>query len=77
MAAPIGSLLIGSSQVDAMKQWYRDAFGVSEDDTGAFPFGPVGLFVEEDVERVRLLGLVISLVATEAALPQRLAGTAT
>jgi putative methionine-R-sulfoxide reductase with GAF domain len=32
-----------------------------------------GLFVEEDVERVRLLGLVISLVATEAQLPQRLA----
>lgn len=35
-----------------------------------------GLFVEEDVERVRLLSLVISLVATEAALPQRLAGAA-
>lgn len=35
-----------------------------------------GLFVEEDVERVRLLGLVISLVAIEASLPQRLAGTA-
>jgi putative methionine-R-sulfoxide reductase with GAF domain len=35
-----------------------------------------GLFVEEDVERVRLLGLVISLVATEAALPERLAGAA-
>ena len=31
-----------------------------------------GLFVEEDVERVRLLGLVISLVATEAQLPDRL-----
>jgi signal transduction protein with GAF and PtsI domain len=35
-----------------------------------------GLFVEEDVERVRLLGLVISLVATDAQLSQRLAGTA-
>ncbi|MBX9929554.1 MAG: GAF domain-containing protein, partial [Gemmatimonadaceae bacterium] len=34
-----------------------------------------GLFVDEDVDRVRLLGLVISLVASEAALPQRLAGT--
>lgn len=35
-----------------------------------------GLFVEEDVERVRLLGLVISLVATDAQLAKRLAGTA-
>jgi len=35
-----------------------------------------GLFVEEDVERVRLLGLVISLVATEARLPDRLLGSA-
>jgi signal transduction protein with GAF and PtsI domain len=33
-----------------------------------------GLFVEEDVERVRLLGLVISLVASEAQLPERLMG---
>jgi putative methionine-R-sulfoxide reductase with GAF domain len=33
-----------------------------------------GLFVEEDVERVRLLGLVISLVAREAELPERLLG---
>jgi putative methionine-R-sulfoxide reductase with GAF domain len=33
-----------------------------------------GLFVEEDVERVRLLGLVISLVAREAELPERLFG---
>jgi hypothetical protein len=33
-----------------------------------------GLFVEEDVERVRLLGLVISLVAQEAELPERLFG---
>lgn len=31
-----------------------------------------GLFVEEDVERVRLLGLVISLVATDAQLSERL-----
>ena len=31
-----------------------------------------GLFVEDDVERVRLLGLVISLVAREAQLPERL-----
>ncbi|MBI2408510.1 MAG: GAF domain-containing protein [Gemmatimonadetes bacterium] len=31
-----------------------------------------GLFVEEDVERVRLLGLVISLIALEARLPELL-----
>ncbi len=31
-----------------------------------------GLFVEEDVERVRLLGLVISLIALEARLPEAL-----
>ncbi len=31
-----------------------------------------GLFVEEDVERVRLLGLVISLIAVEARLPEQL-----
>lgn len=33
-----------------------------------------GLFVEEDVERVRLLGLVISLIAVEARLPEQLLG---
>jgi GAF domain-containing protein len=31
-----------------------------------------GLFVEEDVERVRLLGLVISLIASEGRLAERL-----
>jgi putative methionine-R-sulfoxide reductase with GAF domain len=34
-----------------------------------------GLFVEEDVERVRMLGLVISLIASEAKLPERLLGS--
>jgi len=34
-----------------------------------------GLFVEEDVERVRLLGMVISLIAVEARLPERLLGS--
>ena len=34
-----------------------------------------GLFVEEDVERVRLLGLVMSLVAHQASLAERLFGT--
>ena len=31
-----------------------------------------GVFQEEDVDRVRLLGLVISLVASNARLPERL-----
>src|SRR3970282_809393 len=34
-----------------------------------------GLFVEEDVERVRLLGLVIALIAREADLPEQMLGT--
>ncbi|MDH5234188.1 MAG: GAF domain-containing protein, partial [Gemmatimonadota bacterium] len=34
-----------------------------------------GLFVEEDVERVRMLGLVISLIASEAKLAERLLGS--
>jgi putative methionine-R-sulfoxide reductase with GAF domain len=34
-----------------------------------------GVFVEEDVERVRLLALVISLIAINASLAQRLIGT--
>ena len=35
---PIGSLLVGSSNVDAMKAWYRQAFDVTENDMGAFEF---------------------------------------
>jgi signal transduction protein with GAF and PtsI domain len=34
-----------------------------------------GIFVEEDVERVRLLALVIGLVATQARLPERMLET--
>ena len=34
-----------------------------------------GVFTEEDVERVRLLALVIALVATSARLPERLVET--
>jgi signal transduction protein with GAF and PtsI domain len=34
-----------------------------------------GVFVDEDVERVRLLSLVIALVASHARLAERLAGT--
>jgi len=46
MAASIGSLLIGSSNVDQMKDWYRAAFGAKENDMGAFELGPVQLFIE-------------------------------
>ena len=46
----IGSLLIGSSNVAAMKDWYRNAFGVSENDMGAFTFGSVALFIEEHTD---------------------------
>lgn len=45
-APPLGSLLIGSSRVDEMKEWYRKAFGVTENDMGAFDFGGVQVFVE-------------------------------
>jgi hypothetical protein len=31
-----------------------------------------GLFTEEDVDRVRILGLVIALIASNARLPERL-----
>ena len=31
-----------------------------------------GMFVEEDVDRVRILGLVVALVALRARLPERL-----
>jgi predicted enzyme related to lactoylglutathione lyase len=47
MAPPIGSLLVGSSNVEAMKDWYRRAFNVTDNDMGAFEFGPVQLFIEE------------------------------
>ncbi len=44
---PIGSLLVGSSQVDAMKRWYEQAFGVTANEMGAYAFGPVQFFIEE------------------------------
>jgi predicted enzyme related to lactoylglutathione lyase len=50
MVPPIGSLLVGSSNVDAMKDWYRRAFGVTDNQMGAFEFGPVQLFIEEHSE---------------------------
>ncbi len=50
MAPPIGSLLVGSSNVDTMKDWYRRAFDVTENEMGAFEFGTVQFFVEEHSE---------------------------
>jgi predicted enzyme related to lactoylglutathione lyase len=50
MTAQIGSLLVGSSNVDTMKDWYRRAFSAKENDMGAFEFGPVQLFIEEHAE---------------------------
>jgi predicted enzyme related to lactoylglutathione lyase len=50
MAPPIGSLLVGSSNVDTMKDWYRRAFSVNDNEMGAFEFGPVQLFIEEHSE---------------------------
>ncbi len=47
---PIGSLLLGSTQVDTMKTWYKRAFDASENDMGAFDFGGVQFFVEEHSE---------------------------
>jgi predicted enzyme related to lactoylglutathione lyase len=49
-APPIGSLLVGSSNVDQMKEWYRKAFGIQENEMGAFPFGGVQLFIEAHSE---------------------------
>ena len=51
MAAPnLGSILVGSSQVDAMKDWYRACFSPDENEMGAFVFGGVQLFIEEHSE---------------------------
>jgi predicted enzyme related to lactoylglutathione lyase len=33
-----------------MKAWYRNTFGVKENDMGAFEFGPVQLFIETHSE---------------------------
>jgi predicted enzyme related to lactoylglutathione lyase len=46
----MGSVLLGSSNVEAMKEWYTKAFGVTANDMGAFPFGPVQLFIEQHSE---------------------------
>src|SRR4051794_2985388 len=49
-APPVGSLLIGSSNVDAMKEFYRKGFDVTENEMGAFDFGGIQVFVEEHSE---------------------------
>ena len=46
----LGSLLIGSSNVEEMKAWYRRAFDAQENDMGAFTFGAVQYFIEEHSE---------------------------
>lgn len=50
MSAPLGSLLIGSTQVDAMKLWYRRGFDLLQNDMGAFDLGGIQLFIEEHSE---------------------------
>jgi hypothetical protein len=46
----IGSLLVGSENVEGMKNWYRSAFSLTENEGGAFDFGGVQLFIEEHSE---------------------------
>ena len=51
MAAPnLGSLLVGTSQLDTMKDWYRACFAPEENEMGAFIFGNTQFFVEEHSE---------------------------
>jgi predicted enzyme related to lactoylglutathione lyase len=47
---PLGSILLGSSNVEQMKSWYQDCFGVSPNQMGAYEFGPVQLFIEAHSE---------------------------
>ncbi|MEV8637451.1 VOC family protein [Streptosporangium sp. NPDC051023] len=46
----LGSVMIGSSEVPAMKDWYRAAFAAKENEMGAFEFGGAQLFIEEHSE---------------------------
>ncbi len=50
MTLNLGSLLVGSSQADTMKTWYRRAFDVEENAMGAFEFGGVQFFIESHSE---------------------------
>jgi|SRR5918996_659321 predicted enzyme related to lactoylglutathione lyase len=49
-APPIGSLLLGSSNVEQMREWYQKAFDVKQNDMGAYEFGPVQYYIEEHSE---------------------------
>lgn len=51
----LGSILIGSTRVDAVESWSRRVFSVEEDGTGAFPLGgvaadPARTIVDLDVD---------------------------
>ena len=48
--ANLGSLLIGSSQADVMKDWYRACFSPEETEMGSFAFGGSQVFIEEHSE---------------------------
>ena len=50
MALKLGSLLVGSSNPDEMKEWYRKAFSVTENEMGAFDYGGTQFFVEAHSE---------------------------
>ena len=50
MTLNLGSILLGSDNVDEMKTWYRRAFDVQENAMGAFELGAVQLFVETHSE---------------------------
>jgi predicted enzyme related to lactoylglutathione lyase len=46
----LGSILIGSSNVEEMKSWYRRAFDAEENAMGALTLGAVQLFIEPHSE---------------------------
>lgn len=50
MTERVGSILLGSSQVDEMKRWYSRAFGLTENAMGAFDFEGFLVFIEEHSE---------------------------
>ncbi len=41
----VDSIVVGSENADALKDWYRATFDVREDDDGAFVFGSLRVFV--------------------------------
>jgi predicted enzyme related to lactoylglutathione lyase len=49
-APPLGSLLLGSSNVAEMRNWYHRAFDAKENAMGAFELGAVQLFIEAHSE---------------------------